>query len=61
MMIEEIKSLRVMVDTIAANLPMDYEDTQKVLEEQDILQRYEDISLRVVIEMRVLSVKEDLL
>ena len=24
MMIEEIKSLRVMVDTIAANLPMDY-------------------------------------
>ena len=48
MMIEEIKSLRVMVDTIAANLPMDYEDTQKVLEEQDILQRYEDISLRVV-------------
>ena len=58
MMIEEIKSLRVMVDTIAANLPMDYEDTQKVLEEQDILQRYEDISLRVVNEMRVLSVKE---
>ena len=49
-----------MVDTIAANLPMDYEDTQKVLEEQDILQRYEDISLRVVNEMRVLSVKEDL-
>ena len=60
MMIEKIKSLRVMVDTIAANLPMDYEDTQKVLEEQDILQRYEDISLRVVNEMRVLSVKEDL-
>ena len=60
MMIEEIKSLRVMVDTIAANLPMDYEDTQKVLEEQDILQRYEDISLRVVNEMRVLSVKEEL-
>ena len=59
-MIEKIKSLRVMVDTIAANLPMDYEDTQKVLEEQDILQRYEDISLRVVNEMRVLSVKEDL-
>ena len=50
MMIEKIKSLRVMVDTIAANLPMDYEDTQKVL----------DISLRVVNEMRVLSVKEDL-
>lgn len=49
-----------MVDTIAANLPMDYEDTQKVLEEQDILQRYEDISLRVVNEMRVLSVKEEL-
>lgn len=48
MMIEEIKSLRVMVDTIAANLPMDYEDTQKVLEEQDILQRYEDISLREI-------------
>ena len=48
------------VDTIAANLPMDYEDTQKVLEEQDILQRYEDISLRVVNEMRVLSVKEEL-
>ena len=60
MMIEEIKSLRVMVDTIAANLPMDYEDTQKVLEEQDILQRYEDISLRVVNEMCVLSVKEEL-
>ena len=49
-----------MVDTIAANLPMDYEDTQKVLEEQDIFQRYEDISLRVVNEMRVLSVKEEL-
>ena len=59
-LIDEIKSLSVMVDTIAANLPMDYEDAQKVLEEQDLLQRYEDISLRVVNEMRVLSVKEEL-
>lgn len=60
MMIDEIKSLSVMVDTIAANLPMDYEDAQKVLEEQDLIQRYEDISTRVVNEMRVLSVKEEL-
>ena len=60
MMIDEIKTLGVMVDTIAANLPMDYEDAQKVLEEQDLLQRYEDISLRVVNEIRVLGVKEEL-
>ena len=60
MMFDEIKTLGVMVDTIAANLPMDYEDAQKVLEEQDLLQRYEDISLRVVNEIRVLGVKEEL-
>ena len=60
MMIDEIKTLGVMVDTIAANLPIDYEDAQKVLEEQDLLQRYEDISLRVVNEIRVLGVKEEL-
>lgn len=60
MMIDEIKSLSVLVDTIAANLPMDYEDAQKVLEEQDLIERYEDVSTRVVNEMRVLSVKEEL-
>lgn len=60
MMIDNIKSLTVMVDTIAANLPMNYEDAQKILEEQDIIQRYEAVSLRVVNEIRVIGVKEEL-
>lgn len=58
--IEGIDSLRKLVDVIAANLPMNYTEAQKILEEQDVLKRYEDISLKVVNEISILSIREDL-
>lgn len=58
--IEGIDSLGKLVDVIAANLPMNYKEAQSILEERDVLKRYEDISLKVVNEIRILTIREDL-
>ena len=58
--IEEISSLQKLTDTIAANLPMTYQDAQAVLEETDTIKRYEKISFQVVNEMRIMNIKEEL-
>lgn len=57
---EGIDSLRKLVDVIAANLPMSYTEAQKILEERDVLKRYEDISLKMVNEISILNIREDL-
>lgn len=58
--LEQIDSLKKMVDVIAANLPMKLEEAQQILEETDLFRRYERISSRIVNDMQVLSIKHDI-
>ena len=58
--IEEIQSLEKLVDTIAASLPMKQEEAQEMLEQADVLKRYEMVSLKIVNEIQVLGIKNEL-
>lgn len=58
--IDEIHSLRRLVDTIAANLHLNYLEAQDVLEETDLGKRYEMVATKVVNEIRIMTIKEEL-
>ncbi len=58
--IDEILSLKKLVDTIAANLPMNYVEAQEILEQQDLGKRYEMVAVKVVNEIRIMTIKEEL-
>ena len=58
--IEEITSLKKLVDTIAANMPMTCAEAQQILEETDTIKRYEQLSFKIVNEIRIMNIKEEL-
>lgn len=58
--IEETGSLQKLVDIIAANLPMSCQEAQKILEEPEVLGRYEAVSFKVVNEIQIIGIKEDI-
>ena len=58
--IEETGSLQKLVDIIAANLPMSCHEAQKILEEPEVLGRYEAVSFKVVNEIQIIGIKEDI-
>ncbi len=58
--IEETGSLQKLVDIIAANLPMSCHEAQKILEEPEVLGRYEAVSFKVVNEIQIIGIKEEI-
>ena len=58
--IEGIKALPALVDEIAANLPMDWEKTQELLEEPDVLKRYDKIVGSLISEIQIMNIKEEI-
>lgn len=58
--IEELEDIRSMVDVIAANMQLPFLYTQELLEEVDVLKRYENIVGKLVTEIQVLNVKEEI-
>ena len=58
--IEETGSLQKLVDINAANLPMSCHEAQKILEEPEVLGRYEAVSFKVVNEIQIIGIKEDI-
>lgn len=58
--VEEIQSLKKLVDTIAASLPLNYTEAQAILEQTDLLKRYEAVSGKLVDEIRIAAIKEDI-
>lgn len=58
--IDEIQDLKKLVDTIGANFPMRREWAQKFLEEIHLMRRYDMLSMRIVHEMQVQDVKEEI-
>lgn len=58
--ISEYQDLKKLVDTIAANVPLDYKDLQEILEETDVWERYRLLTFKLVNELQILEIKEDI-
>lgn len=58
--IEGIEDLRELVDLVAANVPFSWEDAQQLLEEEDLTSRYELLIYKLVKEIQILNVKEEI-
>ena len=56
----EIKGLKKLVDEIAANIPLDYTDQQELLSETDFWKRYEKLAFRLVNEVQIMDIKEEI-
>lgn len=56
----EKTDLKKLVDGIAANLPIDYKDLQEILEEVDVLERYQILAFKIVNEVQVMNIKEEI-
>lgn len=56
----DITDLKRLVNEVAANLPLKYKDQQELLEELDFWSRYEKLSLKLVNEMQIMEIKEEL-
>lgn len=58
--IEQIDNLKKLVDTIAANLPMSYKEAQEILEQTELLKRYDIVSFKMINEIQIMGIKEDI-
>ena len=56
----DITDLKRLVNEVAANIPLKYKDQQEILEELDFWSRYEKLSLKLVNEMQIMEIKEEL-
>lgn len=56
----DIMDLKRLVNEVAANIPLKYKDQQELLEELDFWSRYEKLSLKLVNEMQIMEIKEEL-
>ena len=56
----DITDLKRLVNEVAANIPLKYKDQQELLEELDFWSRYEKLSLKLVNEMQIMEIQEEL-
>ncbi len=56
----DVKGLRRLVDEIAANIPLNYTDQQEILSETDFWKRYEQLAFKLVNEVQIMNVKEEI-
>ena len=56
----DITDLKRLVNEVAADIPLKYKDQQELLEELDFWSRYEKLSLKLVNEMQIMEIKEEL-
>ena len=60
MQVEAIRDLKHLVDVIAANMPFAFEDAQELLEETNLMRRYELLVYKIVNEIQAQKVKEEI-
>ncbi len=58
--IDEVNDLKKLVDTVGANLPLAYTEYQELLEETHVMRRYDKLAYKVVNEIQVQNIKEEL-
>ena len=56
----DIKGVKKLVDEIAANIPLYYTDQQEILEETDFQKRYERLCFKLVNEVQIMNIKEEI-
>lgn len=56
----EIEDIHKLVDEISANTPLYYKDLQEILEEKDFWNRYEKLAYRLMNEVEIMNLKDDL-
>ena len=56
----DITDLKRLVNEVVANISLKYKDQQELLEELDFWSRYEKLSLKLVNEMQIMEIKEEL-
>ena len=56
----DIKGVKKLVDEIAANIPLYYTDQQEILEETDFQKRYERLCFKLVNEVQIMDIKEEI-
>lgn len=56
----DIKGIRKLVDEVAANIPLYYTDQQEILNETDVRKRYEKLCFKLVNEVQILDIKEEI-
>lgn len=57
--IEEITEFQKLVNIVAASLPLPYEERQELLEEVNLMRRYELLTYKIVNEIQVQNIKEE--
>ena len=60
MQVDMIHDLKKLVDVIAANMPFSFEDAQELLEETNLMKRYELLVYKIVNEIQAQKVKEEI-
>lgn len=58
--IQEYTELCQVVDQIAANVPLEQKDLQELLEEPDLLKRYQMLAFKLVNEMQIMDIKDEI-
>ena len=58
--INDYEELRKLVDAVAANIPLGYQDLQALLEERDLLERYDLLAFKIVNEIQVMDIKDEI-
>lgn len=58
--IVEVKGLKKLVDEITANIPLYYIDLQEILNETDLMKRYDALAYRLANEVQILDLKEEI-
>lgn len=57
---ENINELKKLVDVVAANVPFAYTDAQQLLEETDLMRRYELLAFKLMNEIQIMNVKDEI-
>lgn len=55
-----LKDLKDLIEQISANLPLQYEELQQLLNEDDLMKRYELLSLKLASETQIMDIKEEI-
>ncbi len=58
--IQNTEDLKKLIDTSAANVPLPYTDMQQLLEESDTTRRYELLAYKLVNEIQIINVKDEI-
>lgn len=58
--VNEMKDLQKLMDMLANNLPLRYEEKQKILEAVSLTERYEVLTAQLLMEIEVTAIKNDL-